>query len=446
MNAKTKERLLLFGSTIVTLLISLVLLRQYAPHLLGVPVDLQMVKTAKEVPPFFENIFREEDRLQKSFIIPDPILKRAQPLVPDFNGLGPNDLMGFRNRSIPSVADVVVIGDSQTYGNNAYMDNNWPNQFGAHLTRDNPRVTRYDMAVGGWGAVEYLEVFYKALYLKPRVVVVAFYTGNDSLDSFRLAYSHERWRELKADPELGPGDAPTVPFPPPDNEQWSVSFANGWATVFTPNLRLASNADHPAANAGYRIMEIVAERIAKFSAQSGITPYFTIIPTKELVFAKRVAAEKLLAPAAFNQLVESEARRIAVLSQHLKQIDRAHYVDVVEALQNAANGDVDIYPITRDGHPVAAGYKVIGDAVASQVTVALKLPPGLFGVTSGGARHEIALLREDRLWTFATVEWVAANGWTPGQIPLASPRDIANIPRGGIIDYAAPERFGPRLQ
>ncbi len=81
-------------------------------------------------------------------------------------------------------ADIVTIGDSQTFGNNASLENNWPSRLRSELADKRPVL--YSMAAGGWGAVRYLDIFMNATVLQPRVVV-AFSTGNDPLDSFQVA-------------------------------------------------------------------------------------------------------------------------------------------------------------------------------------------------------------------------------------------------------------------
>lgn len=117
-----KNLLLLLVSTTLTLLIALGLIRWIAPQLLGISPSLQLVKVAKEVPPFFNNIFRPTNYASQNFIIEDPYLSRAKPLYPDKITMGPNDILGFSNRQIPNIADIITIGDSQTYGNNAPLE------------------------------------------------------------------------------------------------------------------------------------------------------------------------------------------------------------------------------------------------------------------------------------------------------------------------------------
>lgn len=57
-----KNMLTIILSVLVSLVLALTGVKLLAPSLLGGPVDLQLVKSSKEVPPFFDNIFREEDR------------------------------------------------------------------------------------------------------------------------------------------------------------------------------------------------------------------------------------------------------------------------------------------------------------------------------------------------------------------------------------------------
>ena len=167
-----KEFLLFMVSGLLTLLAALGLMRWLAPQLLGVPLDLQLVQVDEKLPPFFDGAFRDADIRGKEYIIRDPYIMRARPLLPRLPAMGPNDLLGFRNTAVPAVADIITIGDSQTYGNNVHLEENWPSQLASLLENYSPNL--YNMSVGGWGAIEYGEIFDKALYLRPHVVVVAF--------------------------------------------------------------------------------------------------------------------------------------------------------------------------------------------------------------------------------------------------------------------------------
>ena len=140
-------------------------------------------------------------------------------LLGDPTGIGPEIIAKlFDRKELYGLADIVVIGDSQTYGNNASLEQNWPSQMADNLGLGLDKV--YAMAVGGWGAVQYLDMFYNATLFRPRVIVVAMYTGNDPMDSFNMAYSYDRWRALRLNPDIKPGDAPQGTFPAPESEWW----------------------------------------------------------------------------------------------------------------------------------------------------------------------------------------------------------------------------------
>jgi len=360
-----KEWIFASGVGLFTLILALAILRWMAPQLLGIPTDLQMVQVSTEVPPFFEGVFRKEDYQNHGFIIPDPYTKRAKPLYPEVAGTGPHDILGFRNRVIPHSADIIAIGDSQTYGNNVLLEENWPSQLVIHLNQ--PHLKLYSMAVGGWGAIEFLEIFPKALHFNPRIVLVAFYTGNDPLESFRLAYASDRWSNLRPDPTLAEKDMPHGIFPPPEDEWWKVDFSDGVTTIFTSALRLGSNNDHPAVHAGYQIMAEVGRRLGEMAREQQIFLVFTVIPTKELVYEKKVNREELNPPPDYLALIQAEKENLSNLVEQLQKVSGAVYVDVLEPLQNAALTMTNIYPRNINGHPLALGYAVIAKAMTQDI-------------------------------------------------------------------------------
>src|SRR5210317_913473 len=71
-----------------------------------------------------------------------PELKDDEYLVHRISsGSGGHDEWGFRNYERPPNADIVAIGDSQTYGISASSDQSWP----AHLSKISGQAT-YNMA------------------------------------------------------------------------------------------------------------------------------------------------------------------------------------------------------------------------------------------------------------------------------------------------------------
>jgi lysophospholipase L1-like esterase len=355
---------------LATLFFALSLVRWLAPGLLGIPPDLRIVREAGEKPAFFENVFRPEHAGTDGILLTDPIVGvRARPLLartPD--GLaGPTDLLGFRNRAVPNRADVVVIGDSQTYGNNATLEQSWPRRLAATLG-GGTRV--YAMATGGWGAVQYGDAFRNAMAFEPRVVVVAFYAGNDPMESFRLAYAVDHWRDLRPDPELDVDDAPREP--PGDGWLgWNTRLPDGTAARFTPGRRLYSVQDHPTVDAGWEIMATVGRRMAEQAAERGVALVFTLIPTKERVFAPLLAQGGVAVPEAFAELVDAERRRGDALARRLGGLPAVRWVEVAPALERATLAGRRTHPLDGDGHPLPAGYALIARTLAPAVAAGL---------------------------------------------------------------------------
>lgn len=441
---KLKDVLVTAVITLLTLAGALGLLRYFAPGLLGVPIDMQMVQASAVKPPFYDNVFRHEDVASPQYIIPDPLMGvRAKPLFPDNQTMGPNDILGFRNRHVPSIADVVVIGDSQTYGNNSPLQLNWPSQLASDLSQDRP-VEIYNISVGGWGAIQYLYSANFAQLLQPLVLVVAFYTGNDPLDSYKMAYNYDDWSDLRPDPSLSAADTPRFQFPPPESDHWPVKFRDEIATVFTPRLRLNSNIDHPAVGAGYQIMAEAAVRIAGIAGRRGTPVIFTIIPTKETVFAKKVELEGIEPPGDYSALVQAEAANIDTLKSKLAALEGVTVVDVVEDLQRAAIGSTALYPSNINGHPNEAGYAVIAATLAPAVRQLLPRPSEGFGLIDLGAPGlRPVFIEKQQYWHFPPGVNYESYGWLINQAPRVSARDIANKDFAGILTPAQISSVAP---
>ena len=368
MRSAGREWLLLAASVGASTVLALLLLRWLAPSLFGVAPDLRVVQVAEEVPPFYENVFREVDGNSDELLVQDPYtVVRVQPLRPP-GPTGPTDILGFRNAAVPNRADVVAIGDSQTFGLNAPLESNWPSRLDDAL---GDRSNVYAMAAGGWGAVQYLDMFRKALFLDPRLVIVAFYSGNDAMESFRAAYSVEHWSDLRVDPDLAPDARPPAP-PAARDDLWEARFGSGDTDfmVFTPGRRLYANRDHPVVDAGWEIMAEVGRRIAVEAREADVYVIFAIIPTKELIYAERVAASSLTPPDDYAQLIELERRRIDALAESLRGLGGTTTVDLLGPLSRAA---LEQHTHLRgpDGHPKPQGYTLIAETLAAPAAARL---------------------------------------------------------------------------
>lgn len=320
---------------------------------------MKYVQSSEEVPPFYKNAF---ERAGTNETLPDPVtVVREAGLQLRRPGLGPTDLLGFRNLAVPNTADVIAIGDSQTYGHGVEFEDSWPRQLEARLD-----AGVYSMACGGWGPTQYLAMARLAGKLRPKFVVVAYYTGNDPHDAFAEAYNKHRWRSLRVSTTLDKDDQPPAVWPVPEDDRWEAELRGGLRVGFTPGYRLANNdRSHPGVREGFAIIAKTGGLIAAALRESwGARPVFTVIPTKELVYARRVHAEGLRPPVDYRRLVADERANIDELAARLRQVPDAHYVDLVEPLQRAALGPEPLYPPDVNGHPTAAGYRVIAEAMA----------------------------------------------------------------------------------
>ena len=115
-------------------------------------------------------------------LIPQPVLgSGGNPEFPE------HDERGFRNSSALHRAQIVALGDSQTYGTSGRAEHAWP----AVLERKRGTAV-YNMGLGGYGAAHNVENLATALGLNPDFVIFALYFGNDFADDFRFALSNGR--------------------------------------------------------------------------------------------------------------------------------------------------------------------------------------------------------------------------------------------------------------
>ncbi len=443
-----KDNLFILISCLLTLGLGLAVLAWRAPGLLEreIPIDLQMVQVDEKVPPFFDGVFRDLGGDEEAMIIRDPYLMRATPFFPDRVRTGPHDLLGFRNRSVPNMADVVVIGDSQTYGINATLETSWPGQLSTLLASKGAVV--YNVSVGGWGPAEYFRIFDKVLSLRPRLVVVAIYMGNDPLNAFVRVRGHEHFKDLAPEEDLQLVEVPRVLWPVPKSHWWTVRFADGSETSFTPSLRHNSHADTPAARLGNEITAKVVRLLAAKAEQAGVEIFFTLVPTKELGMSRKLAGEEIEARQDYATLVRDEARNLRALEGEIRQLPGSPYVDVLGPLQAAAEESSNIYPADSDGHLLEAGYGVIARAVAG--TIAPRLPDAPEGLVqvqvqkSGGrSQRQFVWVEDGQVWRFSSPQVVKENGLSLRQAKKVEARQLLNLPHRGWIDGPDLSRFQP---
>jgi hypothetical protein len=326
-----------------------------------------------------------------------------------------HDSAGYNNPVRLSRADIVVLGDSQSYGRNA-----WPHLVGRQLGR-----TLYSMALPAHGPGQNLFQLEQALALRPRLIIVAPYFGNDFYDTYLMTRRHPSLaagidpalveaaaaaeRRVSLFQEAGglfvatSGPARTASglrawasqrlalyglvravrarLAPPEvsailsrdfakavaaltDEQRrhaSALDAGGWRTILTSAYRgrVLDDTD-PRIRVGFESALAALVALHERCRASGVALLVVLLPTKESVFLPRVV--DVAAHPGLAQLVADETRLRGELTAVLVSHGIPH-VDPLEALQSAR---VQPYFEDVDGHPNQAGHEIIATVVVAR--------------------------------------------------------------------------------
>jgi len=338
-----------------------------------------------------------------------------------------HDERGFRNAKSLSRADVVAIGDSQTWGINARQSETWPATLGA---LENRQV--YSMALGGWGPLQYELLAKDALDLKPAAILVGLYFGNDMFDSCSHTYGtdlYPKYRRPDADylpplaelrDRLNRADNPArldsvrhrleemggpaklwqgvarrslvvqllmtrglIPSIPSVDELYqaadvawgrehpeiaAVYTAGDYSTVLTFGYRgVAVDLENPCIQEGVRITKEVFSALKAIGDHAGVPIGIVFIPTKETVYVTADPALRMQMPGEFARMILNEATIKQDLLGHCREIGLV-CVDATDRLVESAKQGVILYKSDSDGHPLAAGYRQIAYAGREALT------------------------------------------------------------------------------
>lgn len=313
------------------------------------------------------------------------------------------DEWGFRNKTVPSVAEVVAIGDSHTYGNTAAMEDAWP----AVVARQTG-LKVYNLALGGYGPNQYYHLLAtKGVTLHPRWVICGLYMGDDFENAFLMTYGLEHWSYLRqgrwkhVDADI---------WGPPEPPVWGAALRNWlsehsmvyrliihgpiFATVkeavrfkevtensdpyttaliveeqnireaFRP-IGIAERLDERSdpVREGMRITFYLLKEMDRVCKLEGCRFLVVIIPTKETVFSEYLEKNpQLHLHDALMRVIANERSVKGSLIDFLASAGIA-YLDTLPMLKQAI-GERLYAQTTRDMHPSKNGYRVIGKAVS----------------------------------------------------------------------------------
>lgn len=322
-----------------------------------------------------------------------------------------HDENGYRNVEVLEQADVVVLGDSQTYGTGVERSEAWPARLDEKIEGD-----VYSLALPGHGPAQHLLQLDRALALKPKTLVVTLYTGNDAYDCVATVHGRGQLQDLgegdheaqipdldaridvayqraigakkKSDDRSSlrrfladhsklyglmravkrstTGDVHAAVRQTWEQRKDKATKTSGaqvifegtrLRTIFTPEYRsLALAEDDPCITEGKRLAILCLERIVARCEKAGVTPVVLLIPTKEWVYAEHVGE---LTPA-HQDLV---AREQAFLNEARAALGDTILVDGLTALRAPLADGQGSYPEHHDGHPNAVGHAVLAAAV-----------------------------------------------------------------------------------
>lgn len=354
------------------------------------------------------------DRAIEQKLINDPQLRsRLAPYT-----LG-HDANGFRNDDVPQHADIVALGDSQTWGVNVQRPDAWPQQLGR---MSNQRV--YNMGLGGYGPVQYWVLTERALKFSPKVIVVGLYLGNDLYDTYDMAYTNSLYVQLRASNapiELLHSDLQDRAQAFWDEEKgfhnrfgrsspWGWSFwlrehlaigrllnRTGWwpgstdvdyeidkawalahpdrgsvyeggqiSTVFTTAYRLVGlDLSDPHIVEGFRITEDLLVRIDALAHARGCEVLVLLIPTKESVYADGLKGQLGLNDT-YAKLVAMETR-VRLELEAVCSKNNIRCLDALPSLSGAIERREQIYPSSTESHPNARGYSVLASRINDEL-------------------------------------------------------------------------------
>jgi len=344
---------------------------------------------------------------------------------PEYPG---HDSHGFRNPTVPRSAEIVALGDSQTYGSGVTADAAWPRRLEVITGR-----SVYSMAYGGYGPVHSLILWDEAMALEPRVVIEAFYAGNDLFDAFDIVYNKGQLPELKTpDPETrrrvtAAEEAEPIaehvarlyrmgaPAEPAGQEQVPrAGFLSRHSGLYglLRRVRYEIGRERPgpeeaAARAWADAQAFARARPAycEIFEAGGLRTIFTSpyrlsaldLEDPRIAEGLRISLEALRAmdrraaargvrflvlmiptkervfegswadpSASYRRLVDNEARLWEAMKSYLDGEGIAH-VDALGALRGRLARGAQPYPVSDDGHPSAEGHRAIAEAVAESL-------------------------------------------------------------------------------
>ncbi|HPL95316.1 MAG TPA: hypothetical protein PLF15_00845 [bacterium] len=333
------------------------------------------------------------------------------------------DKNGYRNETVPLSADIVAIGDSQTDGllNAKNIADSWPHALGKMLEKN-----VYQVALAGYGPVQYNYLLDQALTFNPNTIIIGFYLGNDLFDVFDMVYQNDNWPELKdknftfnepiniditkenfislkyaykkgswqyklmtlrqwlrqnsylygflSDTTAGLRNKLGLLDDQENREQRLNNFADNNQdllffynenpkTTLSPFYRATViNLNDQRIQEAFRITQQLFLEMHKKLTTQNKQFIILIIPTKEMVYGQFMAEKKIIFPEQLQTYLDKE-KEVIINIEKFCQTNHLKCVNATNKLVFGVAEKKEIYPADIDGHPTAIGYQLIAESV-----------------------------------------------------------------------------------
>ncbi len=319
------------------------------------------------------------------------------------------DSNGFRNPGLLEKVDIVVLGDSQTFGYNVSSENSWPQQLASIANR-----SVYNFGVGGYGSLQYHYLMDEAIELNPDHIILGLYLVNDLNDTCALIRDMDYWDRWAneqgydaqlcstySDPTSSPGQSNIFSLIHSTVNQTAI----GSLTTYVWNRASAklaiacgkkSDSDSLVINMKLNKTKINSSKIDKHERYTDLTKedislsfeitkkiiknatersklndiHFGVvfIPSKERVFFDYLTKKGRQLPKNYHKLIFNENTLVDRYSSFFEKIE-IKFVDAKPYVEKELYKSGAVYPYTGDDHPLEIGYKAYAQAVYEKIIV-----------------------------------------------------------------------------
>lgn len=322
-----------------------------------------------------EITFRIYHKINPSFMFYDPTSYnrwRGKPFSDDYgfklNSQGFKDVE-FEEKKAEGIYRIIGIGDSFTYGGIPYQ-HNFLTILEERINQNlQQKIELINMGIVGIGSRDYLSLLVnEGLKLKPDMVLLSFYIGNDFSDNYKLQENRKRlsWRDsyvisffdflLKVNSKFEGNlyhnnidyreDLPSVP------DDVHLQLAQERSYIFLKNIKKSGFEEH----FNHAVEDIL--KIKQICDRQNISLVIVLIPDEIQIIRKlkeRVIAKSNLSPDKFDFRLPNK-----LLSQKLEK-HNINYLDLVEDFALAGNKN-SLYKL-NDIHWNIAGNELAATAI-----------------------------------------------------------------------------------